>query len=172
MFGLGKNDNNQRAAVEKFKNAMVPLHGGYIFRLKRDGATVLLTEAQRDILLDFYAALLSRSMRQMVGVLIVGVALLVGAGTVWHFGMHFWAVMILILIAFAPILAINRQMRAKVQEFGTLPIVPSNQVAALSRERLRKMPWATLFAPPWGACSTCECDLIFRLAMPTIGPRS
>jgi hypothetical protein len=147
MFGLGRSDNNQRAAVEKFKQAMVPLRGGYVYRLKRGGDAVLLSEQQRDILLDYYAKLLNRSMGLLMLVLVPGFILLMGVSFVWDFGVHFWAIMLLVMVAMAPTFTIRHQLRSKVQQFGILPTVPPEEVDALSEERLRKLPWSAVLAP-------------------------
>jgi hypothetical protein len=126
---------------------MPELRGRYVYPLGHGEDPVLLTEAQRDVLVDQYADHQSRAMWLMMILLLSGTTAMLAIILHLDMEVQFWMVLPTIGLAMLPIFTIRRSLLRDIGEFGPLPRVSSQEYALLRRERLNQRPWSSILLP-------------------------
>jgi hypothetical protein len=135
------------SAVEKFRDSMVALRGRYVFPMRRGENAVLLTEAQRDVVVEAYAEQLRRAMWVVMVVTFAGLISLAVVTVAFDFEPHFWMVVPVVLVALIPTFTIRPFLRRKVEAFGVLPTAALEEYAVLRQKQLAQRPWSALLLP-------------------------
>jgi len=147
VFGLGRNDATQVAAVQKFRESLAEVRGGYVFPLGRGEDPVLLTVAQRDVLVDDYADHMHRAMWWVMILTLGGTVAILAIILSLDMEVQFWMILPIIAVALVPTLTIRWPLRRRIESFGLLPRVPSQEYAFIQRERLKERPWSAILLP-------------------------
>ena len=147
VFGFGRSDATQVQAVETFRVTLVELRGGYVFAMGRGEDPVLLTERQRDVVVDLYAEYLSRSMWWAMISTLVGTAVILSIILPLDMEVHFWMVLPILAVAMVPTFTLTRSLRRRIVDFGLLPRVSLDEYSIIQRERWRERPWSSILLP-------------------------